>query len=30
MKHKVASAEIDDWDYLLTVSRAVLAPAVSP
>jgi AcrR family transcriptional regulator len=25
MKHKVASAEIDDWDYLLTVSRAILA-----
>jgi AcrR family transcriptional regulator len=30
MKHKVASAEIDDWDYLMSVSRAVLAPAVSP
>lgn len=25
MKHQVASAEIDDWDYLLTVSRAILA-----
>jgi len=24
MKHKVASAEIDDWDYLMTISRAVL------
>ncbi len=27
MKHKVATAEIDDWDYLMTVSRAVLADA---
>ena len=26
MKHKVASAEIDDWDYLMTISRAILAP----
>lgn len=25
MKTKVATAEIDDWDYLLTISRAVLA-----
>ena len=24
MKHKVASAEIDDWDYLMSVSRAIL------
>ena len=24
MKHKVASAEIDDWDYLIGISRAVL------
>ena len=27
MKNKVAAAEIDDWDYLLTISRAVLASA---
>ena len=27
MKHKVASAEIDDWNYLLTISRAVLGSA---
>jgi AcrR family transcriptional regulator len=27
MKHKVASAEIDDWDYLLTISRAILTKA---
>ncbi|MCC5972745.1 MAG: TetR/AcrR family transcriptional regulator [Rubellimicrobium sp.] len=27
MKHKVASAEIDDWDYLMRISRAMLAPA---
>ncbi len=25
MKHKVASAEIDDWEYLMTISRAILA-----
>ncbi len=25
MKHKVASAEIDDWDYLMSISRAILA-----
>lgn len=25
MKHKVASADIDDWDYLITVSRALLS-----
>ncbi len=25
MKHKVASAEIDDWHYLMAVSRAILA-----
>lgn len=25
MKHSVASAEIDDWDYLLSISRALLA-----
>lgn len=24
MKHKVAAAEIDDWDYLMDVSRAML------
>jgi AcrR family transcriptional regulator len=24
MKHKVASAEIDDWAYLMTVSQAIL------
>ncbi len=24
MKHKVASGEIDDWDYLMTVSRAIV------
>jgi AcrR family transcriptional regulator len=30
MKQKVASAEVNDWDYLMSVSRAVLAPAVSP
>lgn len=28
MKHKVASAEIDEWDHLLTLSRAVLVSAV--
>ena len=27
MKTKVTTAEIDDWDYLMTISRAVLAPA---
>jgi AcrR family transcriptional regulator len=27
MKHKVASAEIDDWDYLMAISRAILASA---
>jgi AcrR family transcriptional regulator len=27
MKHKVASAEIDDWSYLMTISRAILAAA---
>lgn len=27
MKHKVVSAEIDDWDYLMAISRAVLASA---
>lgn len=27
MKNKVASAEIDDWDYLRTISRAILASA---
>ncbi len=25
MKHQVASAEIDDWDYLMAISRAILA-----
>lgn len=25
MKHQVASAEIDDWDYLMTISSAILA-----
>lgn len=25
MKHKVASAEIDDWDYLMSISGAILA-----
>jgi len=25
MKHKVVSAEIDDWDTLMTISRAILA-----
>ncbi|MDG1130145.1 MAG: TetR/AcrR family transcriptional regulator [Paracoccaceae bacterium] len=25
MKHTVASTEIDDWDYLMSVSRAILA-----
>jgi AcrR family transcriptional regulator len=25
MKHKVASAEIDDWIYLMAISRAILA-----
>lgn len=24
MKHKVASAEIDDWEYLMAISRAIL------
>ena len=27
MKHKVASAEIDDWDYLMAISGAILASA---
>lgn len=27
MKHQVASAEIDDWDYLMATSRAILASA---
>ncbi len=27
MKHKVAAAEIDDWDYLMTISRAIVVPA---
>lgn len=27
MKHKVAAAEIDDWEYLLTISRAILSSA---
>lgn len=26
MKHNVASAEVDDWDYLMTISKAILAP----
>ncbi len=30
MKHKVASAEIDDWDYLMTVSGSILGPAARP
>lgn len=28
IKHKVASAEIDDWAYLMAISRAILAPTV--
>ncbi len=27
MKHKVASAGVDDWNQMLTISRAILAPA---
>jgi AcrR family transcriptional regulator len=27
MKNKVASAEIDDWEYLMTVSRSILSAA---
>lgn len=26
MKHKVASAEIDDWSYQMAISRAILGP----
>lgn len=26
MKHKVASTGIDDWDYLMAISRAILPP----
>ncbi|MDM7932211.1 TetR/AcrR family transcriptional regulator [Tabrizicola sp.] len=26
MKHKVASAEVDDWQYLMEVARAILGP----
>lgn len=26
MKTKVTTARIDDWDYLMTISRAILAP----
>jgi len=29
MKHQVASTEIDDWTYLMAISRAILAPAAS-
>ena len=30
MKHKVASAEIDDWAYLMSISHAILASATLP
>lgn len=29
MKQNVASAEIDDWDYLMSVSRAILAQSAT-
>lgn len=29
MKHKVASAEIDDWAYLMAISSAILGPTIN-